>query len=372
MASRPTTRFVSLQSTRARGAAWRQPAVAAAPLAGLLVAGILLGAAPMAGGGELALSSVAADAVWVAHVDFDALYESTVVGHLYDRVKDRTGVQARLGMLKQMLGFDLLKDLDGVTFYGKQIGKPSGVMIVQAKLDQKKLFSWAAKMPGHEQSKHGVHDLHLWIIKAPTDSKPGHAIAAASFDEDQFVVADSLDSLRAALDVLHGKQPSASERGPVGGHIPPGTIALIRATGVSGAEIPCKDPIAKQTESFRFVLGEHDGKSFYRSRSTMTSPEAAEQLAKIVEGARALGTLVAHDDPAAKKLLDALRIKPEAKTMTVLWSAPAEDVWSVLQAHEEDLKRLLAHHHRHDEAHAKRREPSQAPARPKPSPEEDF
>ena len=66
---------------------------------------------------------------------------------------------------------------------------------------------------------------------------------------------------------------------------------LMRVQGVSDADLPAHCKLAKKIESFRFVTGEHDGRSFYRSRTEMTDEEVVGQLKEIVEGLRALGLL---------------------------------------------------------------------------------
>jgi hypothetical protein len=91
--------------------------------------------------------------------------------------------------------------------------------------------------------------------------------------------------------------------------------------------------VAKQTKSFRFVTGEHEGESFYRARAKMTNEKVVDQFREILEGLRALGRIHAGDDKTGQKLVDALRIKTDSTTLTVLWSAPADDVWAMIDAH---------------------------------------
>src|SRR4029079_6202613 len=106
-----------------------------------------------------------------------------------------------------------------------------------------------------------------------------HTGAAVFHGDANLVIASSVDEAKAALDVLDGKAASAAADGPLAGNVPPGTTVLFRATDISKVDLKCcNSKVAKQTESFRFVTGEHEGQSFYRSRSTMTNDAVVGQL----------------------------------------------------------------------------------------------
>jgi hypothetical protein len=159
-----------------------------------------------------------------------------------------------------------------------------------------------------------------------------------------------VDELAAALDVLDGKGSSVGEDSPLGGRIPAGTTIMLRATGIAQAEFKHDCPIRKQTKSFRFVLGEKDGQSFYRSRSEMTNPEIVGSLKEVIEGARALARIHCSANKAGAKLIDAVQIKPNGTTLTVTWKAPAEEVFVQVDQLCGKIKKHIAkmkEHHRH-------------------------
>ena len=62
-------------------------------------------------------------------------------------------------------------------------------------------------------------------------------------------------------------------------------MVIIRAMDFP-ENVPC--PILKQAKSIRIAMGETDGKSFYRARAVMKTPEAAEQIKTITEGFKAM------------------------------------------------------------------------------------
>lgn len=305
----------------------------------------------------LDLKHVSADAKWLGHVDADALRSSAVVKQMVAKVKEKhPQVEGHLEIAKQLSGMDLCKDIQGVTLYGSKIGKHTGVAIVHGKFDVDRLQGWAQRMPRRETTKYGDYDISIWTHKHHGQS---HTMATTFHGKSHLVAASSVDLLKSALDVLDGKRDSASTDGPLAGNIPAGTTVLFRVTDLSKAELPCKDPVIKQTESFRFVMGESDGKSFYKSRTKMTNEEMVDQLDRVIEGLKALGQLHFAGNDRDKKIVSNLQSNGEGKTLTVLWSAPASDVWTSIEAHAKKFEEMRAkhrkqhrnHHHGHDDDH---------------------
>jgi hypothetical protein len=281
----------------------------------------------------------------------------------------RPDFETHVLIVSQMIGMDPTKDLHGATFYGRELGKPAGVGIVHGKFDVRRLLSLAAGIPNHKSDRHGSTELHIWTIKSNHGT---HTVAVAFKGDEHLVAADSIDNLRAALDVLDGAAPSVSAEGPMGGNIPPGTTLLMRVNGIAAAAQSGKCPVLKQTQSFRFVTGESEGQSFFRARAELTNPEVAAQLKELVEGGRAFGILSAGDDEQGKRLIEAVRVKAEGNSMTLLWTAPATEVWDAAEKLAKQIARKMAkrHHHRHGGKDDDHDHP--APSQPQRPAEEDF
>lgn len=339
-----------------------------------LCMGAVLAMAAAAQAEPLNLKHVSASSGWLGHVDIDAIRDSTVARRLVQRhMEHHKQTDAQLKMLEGLTGINLLTDLHGLTFYGPQIGKHHAVIILHAKMDKGILQGWAERIPKRETGNHGDHAIQSW-----THEHRGHkhTVSSAWYGQDRLVVASGVEDLKSALDVLDGKASSVAEDAPLAGNIPAGTTVLFRAVGISSIE--CKEPLVKQIESFRFVSGEHNGESFHRSRIVTNNAETAGQLKDIAEGMRALLAIHCRGNETGKKLVNAANIKLDDKTMTVLWSASADDVWAITEAHIKIIEARIAKHrehrkHRgdHGKGHAPKSEKPK-PAEPKKSPEEDF
>ena len=91
-----------------------------------------------------------------------------------------------------------------------------------------------------------------------------------------------------------------------------------------------------------------------------------------------MGLIHFSDDEKGKKLINGLRVKAQGATLTVLWSAPANDVWDVIQIQAKVFAEKMAKRARHRGHWSRRGLPKkQAPRKGTPKkkpipPEEDF
>jgi hypothetical protein len=297
----------------------------------------VLGLANLTQAAPVDLGQVSADAKGLVHIDVDAIRASTVVQNAWKKCQAmHPKATEHMDKVKGMIGMDPRTDLHGITMYGKKVGSHEGVLLVNAKLDQKLLLEKAAKAPDHKVVKHGNREIHTW-----TDKHHGPKTVAGAFYKDGVAFGSSVEELNAALDVLDGKAPAVGSGSALAGHVPPGTTVMMRATGIAEANLPCKSPVAKQMESVRVAMGENDGQSFFRAKATMTNADIVGQVKIILDGGRAMALLHSGKDEAAKKLIDAAKVTSEGKTLTILWSAPATDVWAMM----EKLAKKAAEHH---------------------------
>jgi len=299
---------------------------------GLALAAVLgFGWVGSAGAEPLNLKQVGADAKWVAHVDLDALRASTIMQKAHEQLKkEHPEAEQHLAMFREIWKFNPCTDLHGVTIYGDQLKKDTGVAIVHAKVDQQVLLEKAAKAPEHRLSTYGKHELHTWVHAKGSRHERG--MTGAFYGTDLIIFGGSTNEVMAALDVLDGTKPNlAGKDSPLAAAVPAGAVVTVRAVGLGDVELPCKSPVVKQLDSFSLAVGEDKGEVFLEAKLTVKQTETAEQIKTIIEGGRAMAALVHGDDPEAQKILQSVKVTTNDKTVGIELRMPADVVWAHLQ-----------------------------------------
>ncbi len=300
------------------------PRPAPAPSCVALLAAVMLASAPLAAA-PLDLAAVPADAKWLMHLDMDAARDSVVVQRAWERMlKLHPHAGGMMDMVTRMAGMDPRKDLRDATAYGLDTDKRNGVMIVRAKANREFLTRMVEKAADHKTMKHGDYTLHAWTHKRGRHSGPA---VGAFFKDDVMVFARTEAAVTSALDVLDGRKAAVTGDAPLAGRVRPGSIVVARATAV---DPDTKCPVLKQGKGFRVALGEHEGKSFYRARLEMASPDAADDVVDVVEGFTALARLRWGGEADVMKLVGGPKTVVDGAACTISWDADAEEVWKVV------------------------------------------
>jgi hypothetical protein len=274
------------------------------------------------------LDAIPKAAVWMMHLDMDAVRDSTVMRQAYERAaRMHPHLEKMMQMAAGMAGMDPRRDLHGVTAYGLDTDKHNAVLVVRAKANREFLEKMVQKAPDHASVEHGRHTLHRWTHKGWKRSQ-GHPVVGAFFKDDVMVFARTEAQVKAALDVLDGDAAGTAADGRLAGRVRPGSILVARAAEV---DPDTKCPVLKQGRSFRVAMGEHEGQSFYRARLDMKSGGAAEEVQNVVQGFASLVRLRWGDEAAAMKLLAGLEVDARGDTCMISWDAPAAGVWDVVE-----------------------------------------
>jgi hypothetical protein len=297
---------------------------------GLAIAA-LLGFVTVVRAEPLDLKQVAADAKWAAHLDVDALMASSMVQKARQEVlKKHPEAEQHLAMIRNICKFDPTKDIHGITIYGRQIKKDTGVAIVRAKVDQNMLLEKAKLAPEHRVSTYGKYELHSWIHAK--GSKHERGMTGTFYKPDVMIFGASADEVMAALDVLDGAKPNFAAKGPSPcSSIPSGAVLVAGVTSLADANLPCKSPLVKQVDSLGIAMGENQGQVFFAAKLAVKQAEIAQQMKAVVEGAIALAALTKSDDAEAIKMINAVKVTVAEKTVSVEWQAPVDAVWAQAQ-----------------------------------------
>jgi hypothetical protein len=288
--------------------------------------------AAMAQAAPFDAKDVSANAKWVAHIDVDAVRDSSLVQKAFDTcdiLKNQSGMV--FDKIDTEVGIDLRTDLHGITLYGTDTVKGHGVAIVFTKVNHEPLLEKAKNAPDHKVTRHGGVEIHSWTHKegSKIHSYGDHTLAGAFYKADVIVLASSVELVGHAIDVLSGKSPGITDaKSPLGGHVYPGSTVLVRAIAMPDAP---ECPVIKDIESFRIAMGETDGKSFFRESVVVKKPEVAKQMKTVAEGFKAMGALSCGDDADVMKLVNGVQVTVKGNTLSVHWDAPADDVWTVVE-----------------------------------------
>jgi hypothetical protein len=306
-----------------------------------LAAAAVLALAGWAQAGAFDAKEVSADAKWAAHLDVDGLMASNLVKKARAQFfKEHPDAEAKLTAFCDLFRFDPMTYLHGITIYGTQLKKDTGVAIIRAKVDQKLLLDLVKTRPEHETAEYGKFELHSW-------RKDGEKIDhGAFFKPDVLVLAASTDELKAALDVLDGTKPNISEAyASLASAIPPGAILIAGAKDLAEANLHPESPLSKQADSALLVIGENQGQVFVRGTLNVKDAEIAKKMKAVADGALALASLVKSDDADALKLIESVKVTLADKSITVEGQAAVDLLWAQLQ--KEAAKKKAQHHHSH-------------------------
>src|SRR5260221_1845871 len=282
-------------------------------------------------------STVAADAKWLVHVDFDALRESKVFQHARAEIMKRDIANTALAMIKEATGADLEKDIHGATVYGSGFKPHAGVLIVYAHADREKLVNLMKTRPDFKTSKEDDLELYSW---SESHGDRHHDVVVAFPKKGTGVFAGSVEQVKAGVEVLGGKN-GLSSSSPLVGDSPTGTILKLSVMGVNEAELPVKIDLLKKISRVALVSGESDGTDFEHIRVIATDADTAKEFKGIVEGFKAMADLHLSNEPDIKAVIDATKIEADGNTLAIDCSSSSESLIKLTdRAREEVIKHL--------------------------------
>jgi hypothetical protein len=297
------------------------------------------GAGGICRAGTLDPGTVAADAKWLVHLDFDALRESKVAQHAREAILTRPRVKEILAKVQEATGIDLEKDLHGLTAYGSGFKPRSGVVIAYVHIDRDKLVALMKTRPDFKSTTDDDLDLYSWT-EGNGDRK--HEVVVAFPKKDRVaVIAGSAEQVMRAIAVLRGGRGLSSSSPLIGDAPQEGTILRAAVAGLGEAELPVKIDMLKRIDHVSLLAGENDGTDFDHIRITTTDDETAKQLKSIAEGIKSMIDLRLDKEPDLKKTVDATTIEQNDKTISIDWSGSSESVIQMMdRARDEVIKRL--------------------------------
>lgn len=246
--------------------------------------------------------------------------------------------QAGLGRFAEITGFHPLRDLDGITLYTTTLGEREGVMLMYGKINREQVEKHVRLFGKHAEEAYGGHTIHTWW-----DAKNDRTVAGTVYSDELMVSADSVERLKAALDVLDGKKGASAGGSEMVKRYPKGALFHGEAEDLGTLAARSESQVLRNAKSVQMTVGEMAGTLTATLTLELKEDRQALQVKRFVDGIRAAAALNDEKAPAAAKLMDAVSVQSNGPTVTVTLNYASKDLLPELKAlREERLARLRA------------------------------
>ena len=295
-----------------------------------LAAGGLLAASLTATATPLQRADLPANPTWAVHIDVDKML-TTGVGQFLQGEMSKPDAAAKLAAFQAVVGFDLQKQLHGLTLYGTTPKPEDGVLMVYSDFDADRLVTLAKAAEDYQSATYGSRVIHSWI-DANKPAKDGvRPRTYAALVGLRVVFGQRQAAVAAAIDVLDGHAPN------LGGSatFPQlGSNAGVLQAAASHMDLPDTDPnaaILRLSKLMSLEVGEAQGNATSTLTLQANTDEIAQQITSIAQGLVALGKLQTGN-PDATKLANATTVKQDGSTVTISTTLPTADVVAAMKA----------------------------------------
>lgn len=250
--------------------------------------------------GPLDVKRVSGDAKWLVHLDVAGMIASDVGEYVLAEAKKRDEFKVRMLAFKKVAGFDPLKDVRGVTLYGKQFGDKSGVVVVDGTARQQDLLDLVKANKAYEKLEYGKHTLHKWQGKGPHGKE--RPAVGCFYNKDTVVIASSRELIQNAIDVLDGKASSLAQTKAIKALPPwvPGSLMIAAANDIKlPPEAHRRSLILNSITAGSIQVSEAADKMAMSISLTARTPEHAASIRQIAQGLIAFGHILKQREDLA-------------------------------------------------------------------------
>lgn len=276
---------------------------------------------------------VPAEAKWVLHIDADVTKASTVGTAIIDELLSRPDAQQGLDALEALAGFNIPRDIHGVTLYGRAFGEENNVILLNGVFDVNRILGVLELSPSYSNEAYSDKEIVSWEDK-------GKTMFGSFATSDIIVLARSAESVKLALDVF-AKKGSTMDKLADEAKLPGASVlAYVKGSGLAElAKARGASPVLAHAESAWLVVGEDDKKQMY-AKGHVESPDSQQstRLFRAAEGIRAIVALqatkenVEDDVTRLNTLLTNLTLNQTSTGVDLAWQASAETVVEAIKA----------------------------------------
>ncbi len=265
---------------------------------------------------------LAADTKWYIHLDVEAAKETVLYTQMLDVAKQQFPLEETLAQLKAAIGVNPLTDISGITIYNNSFEKDVAAILIYAKVDQNMLANAVAQNPNYKETDYNKHKVMTW-----TDPNDGKTKTGSFYGDGLVIMADKVDTLKAAMDVLDGAKPAGSELVKT-----PAKGSFLNASAKLGeANDPNMSKLLSATDAATATISEVGGILNVSLNLTAKTPEQATQARTMLEGIKAMGQLGAADVPTAAGLIRSVKLAVDGAKINISFEHDSKEIIQTLQ-----------------------------------------
>lgn len=290
----------------------------------ILTAGLSLQATP------LPKAQVAGDSKWVLHLDMEQFAPSQTCRIMMNGGKGSKSFQGMLNHYRTLLGVDPLKDISGITLFGREVTGNRGTALISGALNAQAITKQLSTYPQYATKTYGKMNLQSW-----TDKTTNRPLWACFYTTRLLILGSDESSILNATATLGGSKPSLvtgkSVLLPLQS-IREGSFFTAVSKGYTGTDAdPLNAMILKNTDTATLQLSEKKGIVDGRIQLKAISSDAALQIHQVFNGLMVAANLSDNASPLAK-LAGMSEITRDDRTVFMKVNCPAADAAEILSA----------------------------------------
>lgn len=284
-------------------------------LVAILLALIL---APAIRGTSLQKSFIPADTEWIIHFDMEK-YTSTQLNGIIMKEEGATRIKKKSEKFARKYKVDLLKDVKGITIYGKGTEDKKAVVCITGKFDRNYLLSLLKKETSYREISYGKHIIYNW-----DDEDFG------TFASDQLILlSEDEEAVKTSLDLISGKKKNITSS-PLTSSLNeiPADAFLMAAVGdiSSITKSRTKPVILKKMGKAVFSIREKQENLALKLDFDVKSPEDAVQIEQIIRGLIAMVNMHQEEKDSKLKLSKSIKLTTQDKNIQLELIYPTVDL----------------------------------------------
>lgn len=271
---------------------------------------------------------------WYAHVDVEALTESTLGNCLIAAAKAAGDAESDLAEIKQELGIDPFEDVHSVTIYGVGDGGPgdidgdNAVALVVMSPASDKLIEKLAEQDGYQRIEERGLALHSF---SDGDEQWFINIQKASNNRRVLIASMNKDAVVDGVAVAKGDKPGKEDRDGA-----EGALVLFSTSSLEGlGEGNPASQVLGRAKQLRLAISEQEGVVHAQAGIQLDSEEYTKTVVDMINGMLAMARMaVDPDDEEAAAMLElasGIELKADGDKLGISIKVPAEMLCEMME-----------------------------------------